>query len=177
MEEAAKEAAKVAEEAAKGQRRRSVVQGDTIMMEERKPKSGCNDMAFHCWECCGGTLLFLGAIAGIVYLTHLVVSSDEKPGSSLSPPSSPPQPLLPPSALPSPHYLSSLAVGLIGGAMLCFLCCLSFFALFSGEIQAILLVIYPACFSLFMLLGLTQNFKKCISRSNRIPITRILECV
>ena len=115
MEEAAKEAAKVAEEAAKGQRRRSVVQGDTIMMEERKPKSGCNDMAFHCWECCGGTLLFLGAIAGIVYLTHLVVSSDENPGSSLSPPSSPPQPLLPPSALPSPHYLSSLAVGLIGG--------------------------------------------------------------
>ena len=78
---------------------------------------------------------FHGIVSGLGYLTYLVMTSDENnPGSnsSLSPPSSPPQPsnvstspsLLPPSELPIPHYLSSLAVGLIGGAMLCCLCCL-----------------------------------------------------
>ena len=116
-------------------------------------------------------------VAGLLgYLTHLVMTSDENPGSnsSLSPPSPPPQPsnvpispLLPPSALPIPHYLSSLAEGWIGMAMLC---CLSCLGIVGGsqmrettefkDLLRLLLVLYNACFSLFILLGLMQDFKK-----------------
>eukprot|EP00964_Phaeocystis_antarctica_P157154 scaffold127215_cov58-Phaeocystis_antarctica.AAC.1 len=70
-----------------------------------------------------GLLLMYGAMAVVIYLTHLVVTSDEKPGESES---------------DEPLYISSLAVGLIGGAMLCCMCCMGCeMAASSGMVEVI----------------------------------------
>ena len=109
------------------------------------------------------------------YLTHLVSNEEDQGSPPLSPPSSPPQPsnspappLSPPSPVPSAAYLSPLAVGLIGGAAFILLGLEIVLArnvpnpnelLVFELLKPFLLVVYPLIFSLFILLGLTQDFK------------------
>lgn len=138
----------------------------------------CAAMAYRYSLC----LLFVGAIAGSGYLTHLVTIEEEQPLSPpLSPPSSPPQPsnlplppLSPPSPVPRADYLTSLAMGLIGGGMIVLIFCLMEKpkkvphaespkgALKSHEsFEQVAVVIYPVSFSAFVIIGLTQVFERC----------------